>query len=182
MIKNGRKQIEELKNTSDYILFFGTVDHYKGVDLLIEAYDQKVFHDKHKLVIAGKGRHYVTDNKNIIRLNRFIEDAEVRDLFTKAAIVVYPYRSATMSGVLSLAFYFRKKVVMSDVPFFKEYANRDSLFFKAGNVEDLADKLQQALDSGSASTNANLYPEFYSENILEQDYINLYSSPANKQI
>ena len=77
MIKNGRKQIEELKNTSDYILFFGTVDHYKGVDLLIEAYDQKVFHDKHKLVIAGKGRHYVTDNKNIIRLNRFIEDAEV---------------------------------------------------------------------------------------------------------
>ena len=182
MIKNGRKQIEELKNTSDYILFFGTVDHYKGVDLLIEAYDQKVFHDKHKLVIAGKGRHYVTDNKNIIRLNRFIEDAEVRDLFTKAAIVVYPYRSATMSGVLSLAFYFRKKVVMSDVPFFKEYANRDSLFFKAGNVEDLADKLQQALDSGSASTNANLYPEFYSENILEQDYINLYSSPANKQM
>ena len=164
------------------ILFFGTVDHYKGVDLLIEAYDQKVFHDKHKLVIAGKGRHYVTDNKNIIRLNRFIEDAEVRDLFTKAAIVVYPYRSATMSGVLSLAFYFRKKVVMSDVPFFKEYANRDSLFFKAGNVEDLADKLQQALDSGSASTNANLYPEFYSENILEQDYINLYSSPANKQM
>ena len=52
MIKNGRKQIEELKNTSDYILFFGTVDHYKGVDLLIEAYDQKVFHDKHKLVIC----------------------------------------------------------------------------------------------------------------------------------
>ena len=181
-IKNGRSQIEELKNTSDYILFFGTVDHYKGVDLLIEAYDQKVFHDRHKLVIAGKGRHYVTDNKNIIRLNRFIKDAEVRDLFTKAAIVVYPYRSATMSGVLSLAFYFRKKVVMSDVPFFKEYANRDSLFFKAGNVEDLADKLQQALDSGSASTNANLYPEFYSENILEQDYIHLYSSPANKQM
>jgi glycosyltransferase involved in cell wall biosynthesis len=119
----------------------------------------------------------VVNSPNIIRLNRFIEDAEVRDLFTKAAIVVYPYRSATMSGVLSLAFYFRKKVVMSDVPFFKEYANRDSLFFKAGNVEDLADKLQQALDSGSASTNANLYPEFYSENILEQDYINLYSSP-----
>lgn len=118
-IKNGRSQIEELKNTSDYILFFGTVDHYKGVDLLIEAYDQKVFHDRHKLVIAGKGRHYVTDNKNIIRLNRFIKDAEVRDLFTKAAIVVYPYRSATMSGVLSLAFYFRKKVVMSDVPFSK---------------------------------------------------------------
>ena len=181
-IKNGRKQIEELKNTSDYILFFGTVDHYKGVDLLIEAYDQKVFHDKHKLVIAGKGRHYVTDNKNIIRLNRFIEDAEIRDLFTKAAIIVYPYRSATMSGVLSLAFYFRKKVVMSDVPFFKEYANRDSLFFRTGDVEDLADKLQQALDSGNASTNANLYAEFYSENILEQDYINLYSAPADKQM
>lgn len=181
-IKNGRKQIEELKNTSGYILFFGTVDHYKGVDLLMEAYDQKVFHDKHKLVIAGKGRQYVTDNKNIIRLNRFIEDAEIRDLFTKAAIIVYPYRSATMSGVLSLAFYFRKKVVMSDVPFFKEYANRDSLFFRTGDVEDLADKLQQALDSGNASTNANLYAEFYSENILEQDYINLYSAPADKQM
>ena len=71
---------------------------------------------------------------------------------------------------------------MSDVPFFKEYANRDSLFFRTGDVEDLADKLQQALDSGNASTNANLYAEFYSENILEQDYINLYSAPADKQM
>jgi glycosyltransferase involved in cell wall biosynthesis len=181
-IKKGTMAVAELKNTSDYILFFGAVDHYKGVDILISAYNRHPESDKHKLVIAGLGNLDKITEPNIIRLNRFIEDAEVRDLFTKAAIVVYPYRSATMSGVLSLAFYFRKKVVMSDVPFFKEYANRDSLFFKAGNVEDLADKLQQALDSGSASTNANLYPEFYSENILEQDYINLYSSPANKQM
>lgn len=181
-IKKGTMAVAELKNTSDYILFFGTVDHYKGVDILISAYNRHPESDKHKLVIAGLGNLDKITEPNIIRLNRFIKDAEVRDLFTKAAIVVYPYRSATMSGVLSLAFYFRKKVVMSDVPFFKEYANRDSLFFKAGNVEDLADKLQQALDSGSASTNANLYPEFYSENILEQDYINLYSSPANKQM
>ena len=181
-IKKGTMAVAELKNTSDYILFFGAVDHYKGVDILISAYNRHPESDKHKLVIAGLGNLDKITEPNIIRLNRFIEDAEIRDLFTKAAIIVYPYRSATMSGVLSLAFYFRKKVVMSDVPFFKEYANRDSLFFKAGNVEDLADKLQQALDSGSASTNANLYPEFYSENILEQDYINLYSSPANKQM
>lgn len=87
-----------------------------------------------------------------------------------------------MSGVLSLLFYFRKKVVMSDVPFFKEYANRDSLFFKAGNVEDLADKLQQALDSGSAQHKCESVSR-----ILFREYIGtrLYKSvliPANKQM
>lgn len=111
--------VAELQNTSDYILFFGAVDHYKGVDILISAYNRHPESDKHKLVIAGLGNLDKITEPNIIRLNRFIEDAEIRDLFTKAAIVVYPYRSATMSGVLSLAFYFRKKVVMSDVPFSK---------------------------------------------------------------
>ena len=48
---------------------------------------------------------------------RFIKDSEVRDLFSRAAVVVYPYISATQSGVTSIASYFDKPMVLSDLPF-----------------------------------------------------------------
>ena len=93
-------------NVKEYILFFGTVDKYKGVDLLVDAYCNLTCKSL-KLVIAGRGFDIETHNENIIRINRFIEDEEVAYLFKKAKFIVYPYRSATMSGVLSLAYYFK---------------------------------------------------------------------------
>ena len=70
--------------------------------------------------MAGKGIQYFDTNiqKGEIRINRFIEDSELKYLYENAAIVVYPYRSATMSGVLSLAYYFKKKVVSIGYSFF----------------------------------------------------------------
>ncbi len=92
-----------------YSFFFGSVDKYKGVDLLLNAY--RLLRNKNSfLVVAGKGIQYFDTNiqKGEIRINRFIEDNELKYLYENAAIVVYPYRSATMSGVLSLAYYFKK--------------------------------------------------------------------------
>jgi len=65
-----------------------------------------------KLVIAGKGHVYETHDKRIIRICRFIDDSEIAELFKRAQYIVYPYRSATMSGVLSIAYYFNKKIAV----------------------------------------------------------------------
>ena len=180
-IKHGRAEVKELLGIEKYILFFGSVDKYKGVDLLISAFCSLKNNCGMKLVIAGKGQDYDTsDNKDIIRLNRFIEDEEVGDLFRRASFVVYPYISATMSGVLSIAYYFRKCVLLSDVQFFKDNAVPSCTFFNTGDRDDLMEKMQMMLDSNDCELTENYYSMMYSSEIISEDYFNLYNSIVSK--
>ncbi len=176
-IKNGTKVPEELVREDGYILFFGSVNVYKGVELLMEAYGQSCLATSHtKLVIAGKGLPYESHNPNVIRLNRFIEDEEVAMLFKKAKIVVYPYLSATMSGVLSLAYFFHKLVLASDIPFFKDNMIEGVTLFHAGNAEDLRLKLEEIVKGfDKYSVDFNGYEKLYSAKSLANSYWKLYS-------
>lgn len=180
-IQTGDRTVKELMGEKkDYILFFGTVDEYKGVDLLINAYLHSERLRNYKLVIAGKGLDYVSlinGNENIIRINRFIDDAEVKDLFTKSLFVVYPYRSATMSGVLSIAYYFKRRVLLSNIPFFMDNATAASTFFECGNISDLKAKMELMVsDKYDAPTLNDCYEKIYSEEVMVNDYYKLYSS------
>jgi glycosyltransferase involved in cell wall biosynthesis len=88
-IKGGTKTVKELESVNDYILFFGSVNLYKGVHLLYNLY----INNKHKfggrkLVIAGAGNDYFGDiqDNDVIRINRYIDDSEVRYLFIASFI------------------------------------------------------------------------------------------------
>lgn len=125
-IENGTSIVPELKDIDNYILFFGNIQLYKGVHLLYDIYKQSPELQKYPLVIAGKGNIYFqTDNelRNVYFINRFINDGELKDLFSKAAVTVYPYISATQSGVLSVSSFFGKKMLLSDVPYFRSVAD-----------------------------------------------------------
>lgn len=156
-IATGGKQVEELKSVDDgYILFFGTLHLYKGVHLLYDTYFSHPELQSRPLVIAGSQDIYFhrrPDEHGVTFINRYVEDSEVSDLFSRAAVVVYPYISATQSGVISIASYFGKPMVVSDLPFFKETCEGfDGVkFFTTGNSETLADAISQALQS-TAST------------------------------
>ena len=125
-IKEGTYVPNELKEVKlPYILFFGRIEEYKGVSLLYEVFTTTPeLYNNYRLVIAGKGTNTVVSSgqsKSAIFINRYIKDKEVAYLFKKAKTVVYPYISATQSGVLTLAFYFGTPILASDVPFFKEF-------------------------------------------------------------
>lgn len=178
-IQYGGKNVKELSNIKDYILFFGSVDEYKGVDLLIKAYIKSKKLNHYKLIIAGRGLSYneiINNNKDIIRINRFIDDSEIKDLFQKALYVVYPYKSATMSGVLSIAYYFKKRVILSSIPFFIENASSYSNFFQTGNITSLQEQMEHMVTQNIYNSNdINCYENIYSDKILIADYIKLYS-------
>ena len=147
-IVNGRDAPEELKNLDKpYILFFGRIEEYKGIHVLYKAFVEcPELKEHYALVIAGSGQlgfERVADEKNVVLLNRYIKDSEVAYLYQHAQCVVYPYISATQSGVLSLAFYFQTPVLASDVPFFKSIIELTDtgLLFKNGDVEDLKKQL-----------------------------------------
>lgn len=137
-MKNGDKECPELNGTDRYILFFGRVSAYKGIDLLYDAFlDGNI---DAKLVIAGYGTPYFSrrdDEHDVIWINRFIKDEEVGRLFSRAGVVVYPYTQATMSGVLSIAHYFNTQVIVSDMPFFIDNIADGDIVFKSGDKEAL---------------------------------------------
>jgi glycosyltransferase involved in cell wall biosynthesis len=103
----------------NYILFFGRIESYKGVDLLIDAFFKSNLLSKGvKLVIAGKGR-IVHDKsalpQNVVLINRFIENEELANLIFHCKYVVLPYLSATQSGCVMSAYAFNKPVLATDV-------------------------------------------------------------------
>ena len=166
-IEVGNLSVPELKHVDDgYILFFGNVQLYKGVHLLYDAYLSHPELQGRPLVIAGSGYIYFKRSSNVpgqvTFINRYIDDKEVKDLFSRAAVVVYPYISATQSGVTSIASYFGKTMVLSDLPFFKQTCEGyDGIhFFSSGDPKALATAILRSLQS-SASTRA-LYDGNYS--------------------
>jgi len=109
-----------------YMLFFGFIRAYKGLDLLIEAFSDSRLRNKNlKLLVAGEFyeddapyraqiKKYNLEN-DIILYDRFIKDDEVSLFFSAADLVVQPYRTATQSGVTQIAFHFEKAMLVTDV-------------------------------------------------------------------
>ena len=108
-----------------YILFFGFIRHYKGLDLLLEAFSGKEMRNrKIKLIIAGEFyedpspyRDIIAKNNladDVVLFDRFINDSEVASFFSIADVVVQPYRSATQSGVTQIAYHFGKPMIVTD--------------------------------------------------------------------
>ncbi len=103
-----------------YILFFGNIRPYKGVDILIKAYkESKCSSYNTKLVIAGKdieGNILQDENQsNIIIINRYIENDELATLISYCLFVVLPYKSATQSGVTKSAIALDKPIICTNV-------------------------------------------------------------------
>jgi D-inositol-3-phosphate glycosyltransferase len=116
----------KLSEEYNYLLFFGFIRAYKGLDLLIKAMAQPGLRaQKLKLIIAGE---FYEDDKpykdlilqynleeEVIMFDRFINDDEVATFFSAADIIVQPYRSATQSGVTQIAYHFEKPMLVTDV-------------------------------------------------------------------
>lgn len=179
-IMNGDTASPELSGERDYILFFGRIEEYKGLKLLVDAYLSANI--QRKLVIAGKGDFYgKIPHPNIIYMNRYIDDKEIKSLYENAFYVVYPYISATQSGVVSLASYFKKPMLVSDIPFFKE-ALGDShcaVFFRSQDVVSLSRAIMLMENSdlkSMAAESENLYKIVYSSKNYKDHLLKFYKS------
>lgn len=172
-----------------YILFFGRIEEYKGIHLLYQAFmKSEELHKNFALVIAGSGQlgfERRDDEQNVIIINRYIKDSEVACLYRNAKCVVYPYISATQSGVLSLAFYFRTPVLASDVPFFKNIltSSHTGLLFQTGNADDLTQQLIALLqmDTESMKTaQTDYYRRNYDGKAIRENLLRIYAMEVNR--
>jgi glycosyltransferase involved in cell wall biosynthesis len=115
-----------LPNTTGYLLFFGFIRAYKGLDIMLEALaDKRLAELPVKLIIAGEFYedaapyeasiqwHHLEDR--IIRATDFIPNEKVVDYFCAADLIVQPYKNATQSGVSQIAYHFERPMLVTNV-------------------------------------------------------------------
>lgn len=111
-----------------YVLFFGLIRDYKGLDLLLEAWARLRSEGRtggRRLIVAGEfytsKEPYLQQiaahglQEEVLLHDRFVPDEEVKYYFSAADFVVQPYKTATQSGVTQIAYQFCVPMVVTDV-------------------------------------------------------------------
>ena len=149
----------KLDENQNYMLFFGFIRDYKGLDLLLKAFADNRFRTSNiKLIVAGefykKSKKYFALEKKlklngeIIWSNNFIHNSEVKYYFAAADIIVQPYKSATQSGVTQIAYHFEKPMLVTDVGGLSEIVPHGKVgYIVKPNEKDIADALIDFFDN-----------------------------------
>ena len=143
----------------EYMLFFGLVRAYKGLDLLLDAFAQvQTELPDLQLLIAGefyeqedKYREQIQRNgltDRVVVRNEFIPDEDLRKYFGASSLIVQPYKSATQSGVTQVAFHFEKPILVTRVGGLEEIVHDGKMGYavapEAGAIaQALSDYFQQ---------------------------------------
>jgi len=159
--KEARKKLD-MPEEGKYLLFFGFIRDYKGLDLLLEAMtDARIKEEGIKLIIAGefysgedRYHAYIKEHQLEDQLylhTDFIANEEVRNYFGAADLVVQPYKTATQSGVTQVGYHFEKPMLVTKVGGLPEIILHD----KTGYVcevdsKDIADHILQFFSKNKA--------------------------------
>ena len=139
------------------IIMYGIQTPYKGADILVDAVGllSHEYQDHLEVRIMGKmamDYYEVLKNKskklNIDINPNYIQVKELQNSINNSNIIILPYRSISQSGVLLTALYYRKIIITSDLPSFKETLDgfKDDWFFKSNEPQDLARLIALYLD------------------------------------
>ena len=112
--------------TKKVLLFFGLIRKYKGLDILINAMEKiNTELDDYTLLIVGEcyeNKAKYTDliknagiTDNVQCHYSFVPDNEVGKYFSASDVVVLPYKSASQSGIVQIAYNFDTPVIVSNV-------------------------------------------------------------------
>lgn len=106
------------------VLCFGLVRPYKGVDVLVEAFQEvegaELWVVGRPLGVSMERLRRLAPRGRVRFVERYVSDAEQPAFFRRAELLVLPHRSVDVSGVLFAGLAFGKAMVLSDVGGFSE--------------------------------------------------------------
>ena len=152
--KERAKKNLKLNFEDNYLLFFGFVRKYKGLDLMLQAMSDKRIKDLGvKLIVAGEfydSIDYYLDlmkeldiEKNIILRSDFIDEKDVKNYFCASDMITQTYRTATQSGVTQIAYHFERPMLVTDVGGLAEIVpNKKVGYVTSQNPTEIADAIE----------------------------------------
>jgi glycosyltransferase involved in cell wall biosynthesis len=135
------------------ILFFGKVRKYKGLEVLLAAFEKVLSKVDSNLIIVGEFYDSIERYEDLIRRhhieghvhidNRYVPNEEVAAIFERADVLVLPYVSASQSGVARIALSNGLPVIASRTGGLSETIidQVNGLLFPPGDAGALADQI-----------------------------------------
>ena len=162
--KNKAKKNLGLDENGKYLLFFGFVRKYKGLDIMLDVMADKRIQDLEvKLIVAGEfydnKEEYISQinslniSKHVILRSDFIPEDQVKNYFCASDMITQTYRTATQSGVTQIAYHFERPMLVTNVGGLAEIVPHN----KVGYVCDINSKQI-----------ADCIVEFYTQNKEEE--------------
>lgn len=145
-----RFQKNHSNENGNRVLFFGRIWPYKGLNFFIKSSEEviKIIPDV-KFVIAGTGEN-IDEYLKLIKYpesfeihNRRIDLEEAGKFFEECSFVVLPYTEATQSGVIPVAYAYKKPVISTKVGAIPEVVihNQTGLLIEAKNIYQLSEAI-----------------------------------------
>lgn len=169
------------------LLFFGRIDSYKGLDQLINSMESLYLKGARKIIltIRGRGSFWETCEPLMRHMElydvdiRFVESAEIPDLFCSHHFLVLPYRDVTQSGPMMVALHYGLPVIAPAFPAFKEYCDQEnSLLYQDGELMSalersisISEEEYAALKNKWNAVSAKCTPS-----VIVQNYISFFSN------
>ena len=144
-----------------YVLFFGLIRDYKGLDLLLRAFaDERLRGKKTKLIVAGEfysnAEYYekleqeLGVAEHIVWYKEFVPADQVLYFFAAADLVAQPYKTATQSGITQIAYHFERPMLVTDVGGLAEIVPHGKVgYVVKPEAGDIADALVDFVDNHS---------------------------------
>jgi glycosyltransferase involved in cell wall biosynthesis len=166
-----------IKKNNKVILFFGYVRKYKGLDILIQAFPKILskhldstllivgeFYDKPEPYLGLIRKLNIQDNVRVV--NKYVSNEEVSKYYLASDVVILPYKSATQSGILNVAYGFHKPVIVTDVGGLAEFVvdQKTGIVIKPNSAEEIANGYDRFLELTMR--------EDFKMNILEHNRLN----------
>lgn len=135
----------------DYLLFFGRILPYKGLNFLYEAIKSYTGPVPLKVVVAGDGKDPVVkdmkQDKHFVVLDRYVPNSELVNLITYSRGVICPYVSGSQSGITHTAMVFGIPVIATRVAAFPEFIEDgvNGILIDYGNLEQLTTAMERLI-------------------------------------
>jgi glycosyltransferase involved in cell wall biosynthesis len=132
-----------------YCLFIGRIKKYKGLNTLIKAWEE-LDQSQIKLLIAGEGRipKKAKKQKNILTVNKWLNNNEIHQLVANASFLVLPYIEASQSGILKIAAAYNVPCLVTPVGALPDYSRfgHPCIISKSTDRNSLLESLEKAID------------------------------------
>lgn len=187
------------QNLNERIVFglLGRIDRYKGYDIFVDVWEKYSTHKNVFLIVVGRTeppyqlefKKYAEKLKNYSNVyffnERFTEEEE-KMFYSLIDVLVLPYKTASMSGVLFSAAQYEKSVLSSNVGCLEEYLAKcnDMAYICEPNEADISYKMEKIIQDNTKESlkdrgkqlSSMIYERFSWESIMRDIKENCYIS------
>lgn len=151
-----RSTLDELKIPSEYLLYVGTVQERKCLDLIVKAYPLLRPEERLPLVVVGAKTKYEQKVRQsieatgiidkVIRLERLKDNSILKSLYRHALALVYPSQYEGFGLPVAEAMLCKTPVITTTASSLPEAGGPDTLYVSPGSFEELAYAIQRVIN------------------------------------